>query len=105
MCCAGRCWRSTATSRAATFRSRSWTDPDAMDLLLDTFGFASVILAGVVRTFQCLTLGGIAFLVLIALPLDRGAATGDVLVPRTMQFARMFAWGLLISVTLLLALQ
>src|SRR5262245_38567160 len=106
MCCAGRCWRSTATSRAATFRSRSWTDPDAMDLLLDTFGFASVILSGVVRTFQCLTLGGLAFLVLIAVPLDRrAAAPGEALVPRTMQLARIFAWGLLISVALQVSLQ
>jgi putative copper resistance protein D len=77
-----------------------------MDLLLDIFGFASVILSGVVRTFQCLTLGGLAFLVLIAVPLDGSAPTAnEALVPRTMQLARLFAWGLLISVALLLALQ
>jgi hypothetical protein len=44
-----------------------------MDLLLDIFGFASVLLSGVVRTAQCLTLGGIAFLTFIAMPLDHGA--------------------------------
>ena len=76
-----------------------------MDLLLDTFGFASVILSGVVRTFQCLTVGGIAFLIFIAVPLDRAAASGSALAPRTMQLTRMFAWGLLITVALLLALQ
>jgi hypothetical protein len=42
----------------------------AMDLLLDIFGFASVLLSGVVRTAQCLTLGGITFLAFIAVPLD-----------------------------------
>jgi hypothetical protein len=41
----------------------------AMDLLLDIFGFASVLLSGVVRTAQCLTLGGIAFFCLTALTL------------------------------------
>jgi putative copper resistance protein D len=76
-----------------------------MDLLLDTFGFASVILSGVVRTFQCLTLGGIAFLVFIAMPLDRGAAAEDALAPRSRQLTRLFAWGLLITVALLLAMQ
>src|ERR1051325_8151508 len=105
MSCAGRCWRSTATSRATTFRSRLQTDPGAMDLLLDIFGFASVLLSGVVRTFQCLTLGGLAFLVLIAVPLDRSATRSEALVPRTMRLARIFAWGLLVSVMLLVAMQ
>ena len=45
-----------------------------MDLLLDIFGFASVLLSGVARTAQCLTLGCIAFLALVAVPL--GHRTG-----------------------------
>ena len=71
-----------------------------MDLLLDIFGFASVLLSGVVRTAQCLTLGGIAFLAFIAVPLDHG-----MLAPRTIQLTRIFAWALLITVAVLLAMQ
>ena len=76
-----------------------------MDLLLDIFGFASVLLSGVVRTAQCLTLGGIIFLAFVATPLDRGAAEDSRLAPRTVQLTRMFAWALLITVSLLLAMQ
>ncbi|HET6158536.1 MAG TPA: CopD family protein [Dongiaceae bacterium] len=76
-----------------------------MDLLLDIFGFASVLLSGVVRTAQCLTLGGIAFLAFIAIPLDRCAASDVLLTPRTIQLTRIFAWGLLITVSALLAME
>ena len=62
-----------------------------MDLLLDIFGFASVLLSGVARTAQCLTLGSIAFLALVAVPLGHGAA--DELAPRTIQLTRCFAWA------------
>lgn len=74
-----------------------------MDLLLDIFGFASVLLSGVARTAQCLTLGSIAFLALVAVPVRQGAA--EDLAPRTIQLTRRFAWALLISVGVLLALQ
>lgn len=74
-----------------------------MDLLLDIFGFASVLLSGVARTAQCLTLGSIAFLALVAVPLSSGAAHD--LAPRTIQLTRRFAWALLISVGMLLAMQ
>ena len=76
-----------------------------MDLLLDIFGFASVLLSGVTRTAQCLTLGGIAFLALVAVPLGHGAADEMKLAPRTIQLTRRFAWALLISVGVLLAMQ
>ena len=76
-----------------------------MDLLLDIFGFASVLLSGVVRTAQCLTLGGIVFLAFIAVPLDRNAPANDALAPRTIQLTRLFAWGLLVTVAILLAMQ
>ena len=75
-----------------------------MDLLLDIFGFASVLLSGVVRTTQCLTLGGIAFYVFIAVPLDR-RAVDPMLAQRTVQLTRRFAWALLITVAVLLAMQ
>jgi hypothetical protein len=74
-----------------------------MDLLLDIFGFASVLLSGVARTAQCLTLGGIVFLALVAVPLTRGAV--DDLAPRTIQLTRRFVWALLVSVGVLLAMQ
>ena len=76
-----------------------------MDLLLDIFGFASVLLSGVARTAQCLTLGSIAFLALVAVPLGHGAADALMLAPRTIQLTRVFAWALLISVAVLLAMQ
>lgn len=76
-----------------------------MDLLLDIFGFASVLLSGVARTAQCLTLGGIAFLALAAVPLSHDAADELKLAPRTVQLTRRFAWALLISVGVLLAMQ
>ncbi len=76
-----------------------------MDLLLDIFGFASVLISGVARTAQCLTLGSIAFLALVAVPLGHGAADALKLAPRTIQLTRRFAWALLISVGVLLAMQ
>ena len=42
-----------------------------MALLLDIFGFLSVVLRGLVLTAQSLAIGGIAFLVLLAYPLRR----------------------------------
>ena len=76
-----------------------------MDLLLDIFGFASVLLSGAARTAQCLTLGSIAFLALVAVPLGHGAPDELKLVARTIQLTRRFAWALLISVGILLAMQ
>lgn len=76
-----------------------------MDLLLDIFGFASVLLSGVARTAQCLTLGSIAFLAMVAVPLGHGAAHELKLALRTVQLTRCFAWALLISVGVLLAMQ
>jgi putative copper resistance protein D len=76
-----------------------------MDLLLDIFGFASVLLSGVVRTAQCLTLGSIAFLAFIAVPLGHGAADELRLAPRTVQMTRWFAWMLLVSVSILVTMQ
>jgi copper resistance protein D len=76
-----------------------------MDLLLDIFGFASVLLSGVARTAQCLTLGSIAFFALIAVPMGHGAPEVLKLAARTIQLTRRFAWALLISVGLLLAMQ
>src|SRR5262245_9812486 len=76
-----------------------------MDLLLDIFGFASVLLSGLARTAQCLTIGGIGFLAFIAVPLDRGAPQDQQLTPRSVQLTRMFAWALLATVAILLVMH
>ncbi len=78
-----------------------------MELLLDIFGYASVLLSGVVRTAQCLTLGSIGFLVFVALPFDRDLSSQDQirLTARTVQLARIFAWALMGTVAILLAMQ
>lgn len=76
-----------------------------MDLLLDIFGFVSVLLSGVVRTAQCLTLGGIAFLACIALPLARDMPEMAAVAARARVWTRRFAWALLLSVALLLTLH
>lgn len=77
-----------------------------MDLLLDIFGFASVLLSGLVRTAQCLTIGSIAFLAFIALPLDRVTQRDMLhLAARTIRLARIFACFLLGTVAILLAMQ
>src|SRR5260370_916925 len=49
-----------------------------MALLLDVFGFLSVLLRGLVLTAQSLAIGGVAFLVLLAHPLrtQLGASGG-----------------------------
>jgi copper resistance protein D len=76
-----------------------------MDLLLDIFGLASVLLSGFTRTAQCLTLGGIIFLAVIAVPLTRRASDDIRLVSRSIELTRLFAWMLLISLAILLAMQ
>ncbi len=76
-----------------------------MDLLLDIFGFASVLLSGVVRTAQCLTLGSIVFLAFIAVPLGHGVPEALRLAPRSIQWTRRFAWMLLVSISVLVAMQ
>jgi putative copper resistance protein D len=53
----------------------------AVALLVDVFGFLSVVLRGVTLSAQSLTLGGIVFLMLLARPLsaDLGSAGTDIL--------------------------
>jgi copper resistance protein D len=74
-----------------------------MDLLLDIFGFVSVLLSGVMRTAQCLTLGGISFLALIAMPMGGVDRTSDHVLQRSRIWTRRFAWALLATVAALLA--
>lgn len=76
-----------------------------MDLLLDIFGFASVLLSGVMRTAQCLTLGGISFMALIAIPMGGVDRTSDQVLQRSRIWTRRFAWALLATVAVLLAMH
>lgn len=76
-----------------------------MDLLLDIFGFVSVLLSGVMRTAQCLTLGGISFLALIAIPMSGVDRTSDLVLQRSRIWTRRFAWSLLTIVAVLLAMH
>ena len=64
-----------------------------MALLLDVFGFLSVVLRGLVVTAQSLTLGGIAFLILLATPL--GAELGDAGVAILKRSLRLLRWSAL----------
>ncbi|HWA46668.1 MAG TPA: CopD family protein [Dongiaceae bacterium] len=76
-----------------------------MDLLLDIFGFVSVLLSGLMRTAQCLTLGGISFLALIAIPMSGVDRTSDLVLQRARIWTRRFAWALLVTVAVLLAMH
>jgi putative copper resistance protein D len=76
-----------------------------MDLLLDIFGFTSVLLSGVMRTAQCLTLGGIAFLACIAVPFGGVDRMSDHVLQRARIWTRRAAWGLLVTVSILLAMH
>ncbi|HJT07104.1 MAG TPA: copper resistance protein, partial [Stellaceae bacterium] len=62
-----------------------------MALLLDIFGFLSVVLRGLVLTAQSLTIGGIVFLALLAYPLRRElGANGDAAFRRC---CRLLLWS------------
>src|ERR1700749_1393026 len=65
-----------------------------MALLLDVFGFLSVILRGLTVTAQSLTLGGIAFLILLAAPLAPELGDiGTIIVKRSLRLLRWCAIG------------
>src|SRR5690242_1289966 len=62
-----------------------------MALLLDIFGFLSVVLRGLVLTAQSLTIGGIVFLALLASPLRHEiGASGDAVFRRC---CRLLLWS------------
>src|SRR3978361_771488 len=90
--CAGKCWRSTAISPAARSRSpsRRQRPADAVSLLIDLFGYLSIVLHGLTITAQSMMLGGVLFLVFLARPLgaDVGMAGGSIQAGT----ARIAAW-------------
>ena len=74
-----------------------------MELLIDLFGYLSIIVHGLTILAQSMALGGVLFLVLLARPLLRVVGTG---VPR--RTARLAAWsavGLAVAETTTVALE
>ncbi|AIF48046.1 copper resistance D family protein [Dyella japonica] len=76
-----------------------------MALLVDIFGYLSVILHGFVIVTQSMTLGGLLFLMLLLHPLSPRLPQGDVLEQRVVRLTRWSAWGLLLSELATTALQ
>jgi putative copper resistance protein D len=68
-----------------------------MALLLDIFGFLSVLLRGLTITAQSLCIGGIAFLVLLARPLADEVADGLLLLQRSTRLAGWSAIALAVA--------
>jgi len=75
-----------------------------MSLLVDVFGFLSIILHGLVIIGQSMALGGVIFLLLLARPL-RAMPQGPLIAADTARIAGWAALGLLIGEGVSLALQ
>ena len=76
-----------------------------MALLVDIFGYLSVILHGLVIVAQSMTLGGLLFLVFLLHPLSSRLTQGDELERRVVRLTRWSAWGLLLAELATTALQ
>ncbi|ULU23601.1 copper resistance D family protein [Dyella terrae] len=76
-----------------------------MALLVDIFGYLSVILHGLVIVAQSMTLGGLLFLVFLLHPLSSRLVQGDALEQRIVRLTRWSAWGLVLAELATTALQ
>jgi putative copper resistance protein D len=74
-------------------------------LLVDIFGYLSVILHGLVIVAQSMTLGGLLFLVFLLHPFAPRLAQGEALEQRVVRLTRWSAWGLLLAELATTALQ
>lgn len=74
-----------------------------MELLIDLFGYLSIIVHGLTILAQSMALGGVLFLVLLARPLLRSIGTG--VARRTARLAAWSAVALVVTETLTVALQ
>ena len=74
-----------------------------MELLIDLFGYLSIIVHGLTILAQSTALGGVLFLVLLARPLLRAIGTG--VARRTAVLAAWSAIGLVVAETVTVALQ
>src|SRR5689334_11749758 len=92
------------TSHAGTFRSL-FTDVAALYLLLDIFGYLSVVLRGLILIAQSLTLGGLAFQMLLWGPLQPQLSVSSGSIEKRCQTvlrSSAFAWSLLTIASLAL---
>ena len=76
-----------------------------MALLVDLFGYLSVILHGLVIVAQSMMLGGLLFLVALLLPFAPRLAQGEPLVRSVARLARLSAGGLVLAEFATTALQ
>src|SRR3954468_7041084 len=76
-----------------------------MSLLVDLFGYLSIILHGLVITAQSMALGGVLFLVLLAQPFANRLAEGAELARRTARLAAWSAVALAVCEALTVAMQ
>ncbi|MFC4527308.1 CopD family protein [Dyella halodurans] len=76
-----------------------------MTLLVDLFGYLSVILHSMVIVAQSMTLGGLLFLVFLLHPLARTLTKGDELQQRVVRLTRFSALGLVVAELAATALQ
>ena len=76
-----------------------------MALLIDLFGYFSVVLHGLVIVAQSMAVGGVLFLVLLARPFAEELAEGAELARRTARLAVWSAVGLVVCETLTVAMQ
>jgi len=74
-----------------------------VELLIDLFGYLSIIVHGLTILAQSMALGGVLFLVLLARPLLRSIGTG--VARRTARLAAWSAVALVVTETLTVALQ
>lgn len=74
-----------------------------MELLIDLFGYLSIIVHGLTILAQSMTIGGVLFLVLLARPLLRSIGTG--VARRTARLAAWSAVALAVTEALTVALQ
>ncbi|WP_114241532.1 copper resistance D family protein [Dyella sp. C9] len=76
-----------------------------MSLLVDLFGYLSVILHGLVIVAQSMMLGGLFFVILLLYPLRNQLAQGEQLLRRVLRLARWSAAGLILAELATTALQ
>lgn len=76
-----------------------------MSLLVDVFGYLSIILHGLVIVGQSMAVGSALFLILLARPFEHRLAEGTEIVRRTARFGAWSAVFLIVCEALALALQ
>ncbi len=77
----------------------------SVTLLVDLFGYLSVILHSLVIVAQSMTLGGLLFLVFLLHPMARALTNGDELQQRVVRLTRLSAFGLVVAELATTALQ